>query len=86
MTYFLNDNERKAVKQVIALGKEWGFGNLIDRLRMAWVKYLLEGYKDMSIKAALLGAGIIDSDRIKGCEKLGKEKLIDFITVYSGEE
>lgn len=43
--------ERSAVRQVLAAGKKYGYGNMIAHLQTAWAKMLMDEY-GMSEKAA----------------------------------
>jgi hypothetical protein len=49
--------ETEAIAQTIAWGAEYGYGNLIDHLRQAWKRMLMEkwGFDEVS---AEIGAGI----------------------------
>ncbi len=43
----LSDEEIKAVKSVIELGRRWGYGNLIAHLTTAWARVLIaEGHDE----------------------------------------
>lgn len=53
-------NEATAVSTVVAAGEQYGFGNMIWRLKMAWVLALHES--GMSWEAAALGALLGDSE------------------------
>jgi hypothetical protein len=35
-TFFLNEEEKQAVKEIIRLAEKWGYGNLIDRIQWGW--------------------------------------------------
>ena len=80
--YFLNEAEKQAVQTVVKLGSRYGYGNLIDRLKMAWAKSLLQNYGDkMSIESAFLAAGSERDYTVKD-----KEQIINWIKEYIGEE
>jgi hypothetical protein len=82
---FINDSEKNAIREVVNHGREWGFGNMIDRLQAAWAKNLLEKYPEMSIEAAL-GAGFRnDEERVNRLKKVERGKLIKSLGEYIGE-
>jgi len=51
MTY---QNEKQATQATVAAGNQYGYGNMIHRLQMAWVLYLWE--RGQSWESAALGA------------------------------
>ena len=51
----ISEQEHRAIKQVVALGEEFGYGNLIAHLQTAWARVLMAKY-DMPEKAARLAA------------------------------
>lgn len=83
-----NDNEVAAIRSAVVIGKEFGFGNIIDRLRVAWALALMVEQK-MSVKSACLGAGI-DKGRVILWSKNKTQKRIAELhramREYIGEE
>jgi uncharacterized protein (UPF0548 family) len=57
MTNMVFPGEAEAIAQTVAWGAEYGYGNLIDHLRQAWKRMLMEkwGFDEVS---AEIGAGI----------------------------
>lgn len=55
------NGEQEAIKQVVKAGAAYGYGNMIDRLKIAWLLKLKESL-NCSWKTACLGAGL-DSER-----------------------
>lgn len=60
--------EAEAVRKCIELAEQFGYGNLIDRLHIAWAAKLMQEY-NMSVEAACRGAHIQDKERIKRIAK-----------------
>lgn len=54
---FLNDSEHEAVRRVVDAGQQFGYGNMIDRLKIAWALMLHEQW-GMSLPDAFRGAGL----------------------------
>jgi hypothetical protein len=52
---FLNVSEKEAVNTCIALGDQWGYGNLIDRLQKAWALKNLR-FNSFTVKDACYAA------------------------------
>lgn len=61
--YILNSNEGFAIKAVVELGRKWGYGNMIDRLKMAWALSLYE--QGLSLESVAIAAGF-DPQRLAG--------------------
>lgn len=53
----VSDVERNAVKQVIAAGEQYGFGNMISHLATAWARSLMSkwGMSEKNARAAAWG-------------------------------
>lgn len=66
--------ERDAIRQVIEAGKQYGFGNMIDRLRFAWAIRLIEDH-DMSVEAACAGAWMNKDETIR-LGKMGRDEFL----------
>ena len=49
--------ERKAVRAVVKHGKEWGYWDMISRLRVAWALEIYEEHGD-DLKLAKVSAGM----------------------------
>ena len=54
--------EPEAVRAVVKRGKEWGYGNMICRLRIAWALELYEVYGD-DLNLAMVSAGLEAAER-----------------------
>lgn len=73
-------NEKKDVKKVVEYGKRWGYGNLIDRLRMAWALSLMET-TDLDCSSIEVACGLTNG-RLTG----KREDTINFIKEYIGQD
>lgn len=53
-------NEQRALKTVLALGAEHGYGNLIVHLQTAWARQLMtdHGMQEKAARACSLGPGM----------------------------
>ena len=40
-SYTISNNEEDDIKEVVRLARIWGYGNLIDRIKVAWALKLL---------------------------------------------
>jgi len=65
--------EREAVEQVLALGDQYGYGNLINRLKCAWTLRLMKS--GMTQKSALGGAMLSDNFS----DITPPEKVLDYL-------
>ena len=81
----LFNGEREAIQGAIKSAEKFGYGNLIDRLRMAWVLKLLKDYPDWGIKQCCSGALMTDQTRINQCVKIHRQDLIDGLKEYTCE-
>lgn len=50
----ISAGEQEAIKTVVSLGKQYGYGNLISHLQSAWAKHLMDEY-GTDEKAAMRG-------------------------------
>lgn len=55
----ISEEERRAVEQVLAAGKAWGFGNMTAHLQTAWAKCLMDehGFDEGAARRGALGPG-----------------------------
>lgn len=44
--------EQKAINKVLIYGAMYGYGNMIERLKFAWVRHLLINNGDMDVRTA----------------------------------
>lgn len=52
----ISAGEQAAIREVIRLGDEYGFGNLISHLKTAWMRRLIaDGLREETAKAAACG-------------------------------
>ena len=83
---YLNNTEKEAVRQVIALAKEWGYGNLIDRLHAAWTLKGLRDYPHWDIKSCMMFGHMGNDSRMGSWPKMDRKNLIKELADYVGEE
>ncbi len=74
--------EHDAIKVVIDIGKQWGFGNLIDRLSVAWALSLVDNH-ELDIKTAWSAAGL-DKERIERGHT--NDQIIQWMREYTAQE
>ena len=84
MSYFLSNGELRVVAEVVEYGRQWGYGNMIHRLRIAWVLDLRKS--GLSWETACLAAGL-EKNTTAGILKSAKEderNLIKSLREYTG--
>jgi len=74
--------EAEAVRRAIKAGEEYGYGNVIDRVGMAWALSLLERYPDWSVATALRGAHF-DEERAGRAEGKNREESMKWMREYT---
>ena len=74
--------EPDAVRKTVEYGSQYGYGNLIDRLKIAWALRLLETF-DFDVGTAMRSALIEDKDRIARAQILGRERFIEWAKKYT---
>lgn len=80
---FLNNEELEAVRSCVSIGRRHGFGNMIDRLRMAWALHLIEE-SGLSVKSACMGA-LMSVVKVKMYSKLSEEAFKKQAREYIGD-
>jgi len=83
----LFSGEREAVKRAVSSGAAFGYGNIIDRLKIAWVLQLKKR-EGITWKSACLGA-LLDEERTNEIVKSAKkdeEALIAWMKSYTCQE
>lgn len=75
-------SEKKATIDCINHARTWGYGNMIDRLKTAWLHHLLFTTPDLTVKAAALGARF-DEERAKQFEEAGREAVMKYCDEYA---
>jgi|GEM_PF-5003010 len=73
--------EAEAIRRAVEVGKAYGYGNVMDRVGMAWALSLLEQYPDWSVSTALRGA-LFDEERARRGSRLGREKAMAWMRAY----
>ena len=63
--------ERSAVETVIALGEQYGYGNLIGHLKRAWALRLMKGNPNLTYKDALRATNVSGYSKDFDISKLG---------------
>ena len=54
----ISEDERRAIRTVLGLGEEWGYGNLIPHLQTGWARRLMRnGLPEESAREASGGRG-----------------------------
>ncbi|MBE3117485.1 MAG: hypothetical protein IMZ50_01850 [Candidatus Atribacteria bacterium] len=74
--------ERAAVRACVAYGRDHGYGNLIDRLRVAWALMLMTGAHPLPVYSAWLAAGL-ERDRLRD---YNKAEIVAWCKAYAGED
>ena len=81
----MTDSERIAVKSATRAGRIWGYGNIIERLQMAWLKMLIEDGIDIRTAAKSVGIGD-DEERVAKLERMDRASLMSSIDQFTGEQ
>jgi hypothetical protein len=68
--------EKQHIIEAVKAGRAHGYGNVIDRLKMAWAHDLVANH-GMDVEQAMTGALMgNDPARIRRCEALGREGFL----------
>lgn len=94
MTTVLNHSEKYAVQSVVSFGKQFGFGNLIHRLNMAWVLHYYEDCRNFyddditCFEAGVLLTSLSSDEKENLKEVASKDfnKTLKEIKEYVGDE
>lgn len=84
---FLSEGEKEAVRAVVAHGHIFGYGNLVDRLKIAWAAEILRARPDFPLRAAMHAATfsrVHDKERIAQLEAGGREAFLQWADLYTG--
>ena len=80
MSDFINQKERMDVKFVIRKAQQWGYGNLIDRLKVAWALHLYE--KDgLDLETSFIQSGL----RLERLVYKDEDAFVESMRKYIGE-
>ena len=74
--------ERDAMQVCIGLADEYGYGNLIDRLRAAWAVRLMESNSTVSVLTACSGA-LMDRPHANRMAFCGRESGLKCLREYA---
>ena len=84
---FLNSKERVDIITAVQISREWGHGNIIDRLQMAWLLDLIKEH-GFDVKTAVQSVpGLCeDKERVGRLVKMDKVALVKQLSEYIGGE
>jgi len=77
MVKIILKGEKEAIKKVLDIAEEWGYGNLISVLEVTWALKTLKEFPSITIKTINL-----KSDILTALEKLNREDAIKSMEAY----